>query len=237
MQIIVWPQTAVIAKNTDVGKKCDPYIKVSVGTNHKKTKVIEKGGQNPSWGDQFLFTGKVSDTISFKIYDEDTVFDDFIGEVKIPVLQVLATGGNLRQTFPFMSKYNNGVLTVQITIPNAASFAPPAAGATATIASDPAGIQLNGVSHTTMLISPIASASSIKTPFGRPPTVAVGAPLDLIEIPNFVQPVASGVPVAFAPVGNGLTAVNSEAPQYNFGQMPKQVSDTFPQKNRSGCCY
>ncbi|CAN0908756.1 C2 and GRAM domain-containing protein At1g03370 [Linum grandiflorum] len=67
----------------------DPYVKLQLGKQRFKTKVVKKN-LNPTWGEEFSF--KVEDLkeeLVISVLDEDKYFnDDFVGQLKVPVSQV-----------------------------------------------------------------------------------------------------------------------------------------------------
>ncbi|TVU05405.1 hypothetical protein EJB05_48566 [Eragrostis curvula] len=69
----------------------DPYVKLQLGKQRFKTKVI-KMNLNPTWDQEFSFLvddGK--DVLKFDVYDEDILsMDDFLGQVKVPLEDVMA---------------------------------------------------------------------------------------------------------------------------------------------------
>ncbi|KAJ7558764.1 hypothetical protein O6H91_04G054800 [Diphasiastrum complanatum] len=67
----------------------DPYVRLQLGRTKTKTKVVQKS-LNPSWYEEFLF--KLEDLKSellISVWDEDSFTDDFLGQIKLPVAQVL----------------------------------------------------------------------------------------------------------------------------------------------------
>lgn len=68
----------------------DPYVKLRLGRQRFKTKVVKKS-LSPSWCEEFSF--KVEDLkeeLVISVLDEDKYCkDDFVGSVKIPVSRVL----------------------------------------------------------------------------------------------------------------------------------------------------
>ncbi|KAI3698234.1 hypothetical protein L6452_31347 [Arctium lappa] len=76
----------------DPNGSSDPYVKLKVGHQRCKTKVVKKC-LNPSWCEEFSF--KVEDLkeqLVVSVLDEDKYFnDDFIGSVKIPISRVFDT--------------------------------------------------------------------------------------------------------------------------------------------------
>ncbi|KAJ1268986.1 hypothetical protein BS78_07G175300 [Paspalum vaginatum] len=69
----------------------DPYVKLQLGKQRFKTKVI-KMNLNPTWDQEFSFlVGDVRDVLKFDVYDEDILrMDDFLGQVRVPLEDVLA---------------------------------------------------------------------------------------------------------------------------------------------------
>lgn len=115
-RVTVIPTSAYIQNDMDVGGGGDPYVHVTVGAQKLKTHIVEKGGKNPIWGDRLTFNNVPSnETIIMRIYDKDFISDDFVGEVRVPVSEVLARGGNYNGNTPFTSTKNAGSLAYQIT--------------------------------------------------------------------------------------------------------------------------
>ncbi|CAI9270252.1 unnamed protein product [Lactuca saligna] len=76
----------------DPNGSIDPYVKLKLGSQRFKTKVVKKC-LNPSWCDEFSF--KVEDLkeqLVVTVLNEDKYFnDDFVGSIKIPISQVFDT--------------------------------------------------------------------------------------------------------------------------------------------------
>ncbi|KAL6661185.1 hypothetical protein ACP70R_000569 [Stipagrostis hirtigluma subsp. patula] len=68
----------------------DPYVKLQLGKQRFKTKVV-KMNLNPTWDQEFSFlVGDVRDVLKFYVYDEDMLgIDDFLGQVKVSLEDVL----------------------------------------------------------------------------------------------------------------------------------------------------
>ncbi|XP_057537720.1 C2 and GRAM domain-containing protein At1g03370-like isoform X1 [Amaranthus tricolor] len=73
----------------DLNGLSDPYVRLQMGKQRFRTKVIKKC-LNPYWGDEFCFrVDDLSDELVISVLDEDKYFnDDFVGLVKIPVSKV-----------------------------------------------------------------------------------------------------------------------------------------------------
>ncbi|KAF5820957.1 putative C2 domain, GRAM domain, PH-like domain superfamily, VASt domain, C2 domain superfamily [Helianthus annuus] len=76
----------------DPNGSADPYVKLKLGHQRFKTKVVKKC-LNPSWCEEFSF--KVEDLkeqLVVSVFDEDKFFsDDFVGSVKINISSVFDT--------------------------------------------------------------------------------------------------------------------------------------------------
>ena len=72
----------------------DPYVKLQLGKQRFKTKVI-KMNLNPTWDQEFSFlVGDVKDVLKLDVYDEDILqMDDFLGQLRVPLEDVLVPGG------------------------------------------------------------------------------------------------------------------------------------------------
>ncbi|KAK6917894.1 VASt domain [Dillenia turbinata] len=81
--------TVVEARNLpamDANGLCDPYVKLQLGKQKGKTKVVKKC-LNPQWVEEFSFgVDDLKDELVVSVMDEDKFFnDDFVGQLKIPV--------------------------------------------------------------------------------------------------------------------------------------------------------
>ncbi|KDP35532.1 hypothetical protein JCGZ_08970 [Jatropha curcas] len=70
----------------DLNGFSDPYVKVQLGKQRFKTKVVKKN-LNPSWGEEFSFRVEdLNEELVIAVLDEDKYFnDDFVGQIKLPV--------------------------------------------------------------------------------------------------------------------------------------------------------
>ncbi|XP_039053684.1 C2 and GRAM domain-containing protein At1g03370-like [Hibiscus syriacus] len=79
----------------DLNGFSDPYVKLQLGKQRYKTKVVKKS-LNPSWGEEFIF--KMEDLkgkLLVSVLDEDKLFnDDFVGHLKLPVSRVFEAPQN-----------------------------------------------------------------------------------------------------------------------------------------------
>lgn len=67
----------------------DPYVKLQLGRQRFKSKVVKKS-LSPSWCEEFIFkVDDLKEELLISVLDEDKYFnDDFVGQIKVPVIQV-----------------------------------------------------------------------------------------------------------------------------------------------------
>lgn len=68
----------------------DPYVKLQLGKQRAKTKVVKKS-LNPIWDEEFSFrVGDLKEELFVSVLDEDKYFsDDFLGQIKVPLSNLL----------------------------------------------------------------------------------------------------------------------------------------------------
>ncbi|KAJ8770312.1 hypothetical protein K2173_013266 [Erythroxylum novogranatense] len=85
----------------------DPYVKLKLGKQKFKTKVMKKC-LNPSWSEEFSFrVDDLRDALVISVLDEDKYFnDDFVGRIKMSVSRVFDADNNSLGTcwYPLQSK-------------------------------------------------------------------------------------------------------------------------------------
>ncbi|KAK7303447.1 hypothetical protein RJT34_14354 [Clitoria ternatea] len=77
------------AKNlppTDPNGLSDPYVKLQLGKQKFRTKVIKKS-LNPKWDEEFSFrVDDLKEELAINVMDEDKFFnDDFVGQLRVPM--------------------------------------------------------------------------------------------------------------------------------------------------------
>ncbi|KAK8501014.1 hypothetical protein V6N12_003630 [Hibiscus sabdariffa] len=89
MKLIVGVIEARNIPAMDINGFSDPYVKLQLGKQRYKTKVVKKT-LNPSWGEEFSFKVEdLNEELLISVLDEDKYFnDDFVGHLKVPVSQV-----------------------------------------------------------------------------------------------------------------------------------------------------
>ncbi|KAE8686358.1 C2 and GRAM domain-containing protein [Hibiscus syriacus] len=89
MKLIVGVMEARNIPAMDINGFSDPYVKLQLGKQRYKTKVVKKT-LNPIWGEEFSFKVEdLNEELLISVLDEDKYFnDDFVGHLKVPVSQV-----------------------------------------------------------------------------------------------------------------------------------------------------
>ncbi|KAL4367873.1 hypothetical protein GQ457_05G031380 [Hibiscus cannabinus] len=89
MKLIVGVMEARNIPAMDINGFSDPYVKLQLGKQRYKTKVVKKT-LNPSWGEEFSFKVEdLNEELLISVLDEDKYFnDDFVGHLKVSVSQV-----------------------------------------------------------------------------------------------------------------------------------------------------
>lgn len=77
------------AKNlppTDPNGLSDPYVRLQLGKQKFRTKVIKKS-LNPKWDEEFSFrVDDLNEELVISVMDEDKfLIDDFVGQLKVPI--------------------------------------------------------------------------------------------------------------------------------------------------------
>ncbi|KAL0534460.1 hypothetical protein IC582_028751 [Cucumis melo] len=86
---------------TDLNGLSDPYVRLQLGKQRFRTKVVKKT-LNPTWGEEFSFrVDDLDEELMISVLDEDKYFnDDFVGQVKIPISRAFnSDNGSLGTTW------------------------------------------------------------------------------------------------------------------------------------------
>lgn len=89
MKLVVRVIEARNLPSMDLNGSSDPYVRLQLGRNRFRTKVVKKS-LNPLWHEEFTFwVEDLSEDLVVSVLDEDRYFnDDFVGQLKLPVSQV-----------------------------------------------------------------------------------------------------------------------------------------------------
>lgn len=73
----------------DLNGLSDPYVRLQLGKQKAKTKVVKKS-LDPLWDEEFGFrVDDLNEELLVSVLDEDKYFnDDFVGQLKVPVSRV-----------------------------------------------------------------------------------------------------------------------------------------------------
>lgn len=67
----------------------DPFVRLQLGSTKAKSAVVYKN-LNPSWHEEFFFNVDGSDEeLVVVVWDEDRFSRDFLGQVKVPISDIL----------------------------------------------------------------------------------------------------------------------------------------------------
>ncbi|KAI9297926.1 C2-domain-containing protein [Neoconidiobolus thromboides FSU 785] len=72
--------------------KNDAYISIKIGGKEQRTKVLKNAGGNATWNEVLQFEANENDEIDVQVKDHDTIKDDLIGSIQIPVLGIFHIG-------------------------------------------------------------------------------------------------------------------------------------------------
>ncbi|PKA51802.1 C2 and GRAM domain-containing protein [Apostasia shenzhenica] len=77
----------------DLNGLSDPYVRLQLGKQRVKTRVVKKS-LNPWWDEEFSFrVGDLTEELTVSVLDEDKYFaDDFLGRVKLPLSKIMDAG-------------------------------------------------------------------------------------------------------------------------------------------------
>ena len=105
----------------------DPYVVVHVGSEKRKTKVIQKE-LNPQWNEKFdILVTDVQGTLRLQVYDKDLIgSDDLIGETMIPISTFVGKKLTQKWYTIFNSSKVTGEVLVSLRLPNPPGLVPPA---------------------------------------------------------------------------------------------------------------
>lgn len=89
MKLIVGVIEARNMPPMDINGFSDPYVKLQLGKQRSRTKVVKKT-LNPTWGEEFSFKVEdLNEELLISVLDEDKYFnDDFVGQLKLPVSRI-----------------------------------------------------------------------------------------------------------------------------------------------------
>ncbi|KAJ9050391.1 hypothetical protein DSO57_1014831 [Entomophthora muscae] len=72
--------------------KNDAFAVVQVGGQVNKTRTIPNAGKNALWNETFYYTITPESEILIKVFDEDILKNDFIGEMRLTTLMIYEEG-------------------------------------------------------------------------------------------------------------------------------------------------
>ena len=80
MQVIVKPTSATLSHDTELFSRMSPYVICVLEGSRQKSKAHNLGGKQPKWNDTLIFNVNSPSGMIVQVWDDDFMFDDFIGE-------------------------------------------------------------------------------------------------------------------------------------------------------------
>ncbi len=71
---------ADLKRDTELFGKMDPYVKITIGSQTKKTRTHNSGGKHPRWEETLNFYLNKEEEMRIAVYDKDMTKDDLVGE-------------------------------------------------------------------------------------------------------------------------------------------------------------
>lgn len=108
MTLILSNFAAQFTKNTDKFGKMDPYMIIDVAGQSQKSSVQKNAGVSPVWPDTFTFMVTPNDQLRIRFFDKDLFGSDHIGELSVPLSQVINAQ---KASLPFVGQKSSGNVT------------------------------------------------------------------------------------------------------------------------------
>lgn len=108
--------SAKLTRDTETFGNMDPYCKVSLGAQIKRSQVRNSAGKTPAWHQILAFSRTMEDSIRIEVWDKDLVTDDLVGTA---VCSLEAAGPGQKATLELPLMYENqaaGTIIVEITM-------------------------------------------------------------------------------------------------------------------------
>lgn len=92
--IIFRPLEAKLVQPADAPQKIEPYVKIRLGWHSGKSSLATHTGENPTWTDNIVLERAHAEHFAkLKVKDKNrTILNDRVGQVKIPLEEVVAKG-------------------------------------------------------------------------------------------------------------------------------------------------
>ena len=91
-QLQITIEQADLTHDTEFFGKMDPFCVMKFKGKQYKTETHEDGGKNPVWNQTFnLYVADASDPILFNVQEEDVIYNDDVGDLKMTVSQLIGS--------------------------------------------------------------------------------------------------------------------------------------------------
>ena len=69
MSLYIKPISALLTHDTETFSNMDPYVKIIIGKEKKKTSTHKDGGKKPKWNEVFTFNPQNNKSMEITVYD------------------------------------------------------------------------------------------------------------------------------------------------------------------------
>lgn len=91
-KLSIHPISAKLIRDTVTFGSMNPYCKIFIGGQNKKTRIADGGGKLPKWADWLDFVKGNEDVITIEVWSYSLAFsDDLVGTATIPLARLLST--------------------------------------------------------------------------------------------------------------------------------------------------
>jgi len=111
--LVISPLTAKLTHDTESFGRMDPYVRISMGSQFKRSSVCNDGGKTPSWTDSFQLSHSGEDLISIEVWDKDDASkDDLVGQGSVAFTTITSRGGKMNEwvTLTYKGKHAGEIL-------------------------------------------------------------------------------------------------------------------------------
>ena len=122
LNIQVQPISASLIRDTEVLGEMDPYVICTFMGKVSRSKTHLKGGKEPLWNDNFLYTAKgLKEFVKVEVWDEDMLKDDLIGTGFLNLMEAVNNQKKGINVHKVRIEYNNqvsGVVKFKVLVTN-----------------------------------------------------------------------------------------------------------------------
>ena len=91
-KLCIHPIYAKLIRDTITFGSMNPYCKIIIGGQNKKTRIADGGGKNPKWADWLDYVKGGEDVITIEVWSYSLAFsDDLVGSATVPLARLIST--------------------------------------------------------------------------------------------------------------------------------------------------